>query len=104
MIRKAIEDWSMFILHNIPDRELYQSRLEFVRDVYDRMTDRYGETYAEEYADGLWIGMVAGPIQLFEELLGLEVTPMDQLKKREMGELLQIEGYLKAKLANRSPS
>ncbi|MFM9959859.1 MAG: hypothetical protein ACKV2Q_01385 [Planctomycetaceae bacterium] len=94
----------MFILHNIPDRELYQSRLEYVRDFYHRMTVRYGEKTAEEYADELWIGMVAGPIQMLEELLGLEVTPMDQLKKREMGELLQIEGYLKSKLANRSPS
>ena len=102
MIHKANEDWSMFILHNIPDRELYKSGQDYVRDVYDRMADRYGSKYAEEFADGLWMGLVTGPIQLFEELLGLEVTPMDQLENREMGELLQIEGYLKAKLANRS--
>ncbi len=61
-----------------------------------------GRKQAREKELSLWVAI--GRIQLLESLLNLPTSPIHKFDSQSLDELQTIEGYLKSKLVNRSPS
>ncbi len=83
------------------ERAYELERQKGLRDQQARRADA-SAAYEEAYKQAYEFGLVGGPIQLLEELLGLETTPFEQLETLKMPELRAINAYLTAKYRNRS--
>ena len=80
----------MFITQEERERAYELERLKGLRDEQARRIEAYAE------------GVLLGRIEAFEAILGLELTPVEQLEVLSWDELRRFESELKAKVANRS--
>ncbi len=65
------------------DYQYYEDRLKFLRDEEAKLSDAKEEGrqegHREGHQEGLELGILAGKIQLLQELLGEPVTPKGEL-------------------------
>ena len=80
----------MFITQEERERAYELERLKGLRDEQARRIEAIAE------------GVLLGRIEAFESILGLELTPVEQLEVLSWDELRRFESELKAKVANRS--